>query len=138
MKDVFVAGFLKKDAKLRASIWTDDGTVAPPTGGFFEGRRAIESDFQEEVASVTDTSRMAFSNFRFRFLTRDIAFVDADLTINNVLDPHGTTARELHVSVVFSAVRRGGRWFVQDERAHFVPAPSAGASNGPAMRPFVR
>ena len=74
LNEVFAEGFVKKDAKLRASIWTKDGTVAPPTGGFFQGRDAIEKDFQQETAAVTNSSRMTFSNYRFRFITRDCRF----------------------------------------------------------------
>ena len=123
LNDVFAEGFVKRDAKLRASIWTKDGTVAPPTGGFFEGREAIEKDFAQEIPSVTDSSRMSFSNYRFRFITKDVAFVDADITINNVMGPDGKVHPVVPVSIVFSAVRQDGKWFIQDERAHFAAAP---------------
>ncbi len=66
---------------------------------------------------------MTFSNYRFRFITQDAAFVDADITINNVSGPDGKLHEVLPVSVVFTAVRQGGKWFIQDERAHFKPMP---------------
>lgn len=119
LNDVFARGFLTKNAKLRASIWTEDGTLVPPQGGFFQGLEAIEKDFEQEIPSVTDTSRMTFSNYRFRFITRDVVFVDADIVINNVMGPDGKLHAILPVSMVFTAVRRGGKWFIQDERAHF-------------------
>jgi len=123
LHDVFAEGFVKRDAKLRAGIWTKDGTVAPPTGGFFQGREAIEKDFEQEIASVTDTSKLTFSNYRFRFITRNVAFVDADITINNVLGPDGKLQAVVPVSIVFTAVRQAGKWFIQDERAHFTSGP---------------
>jgi uncharacterized protein (TIGR02246 family) len=121
LKEVFATGFLKKDAKLRASIWTEDGTVVPPQGGFFRGRDAMEKHFETEAASVTNSSRMNFSNYRFRFITPDAAFVDADITLNDVLGPDGKVHAVLPVGILFTAVRQAGRWFVQDERAHFKP-----------------
>jgi uncharacterized protein (TIGR02246 family) len=120
LKDLFAKGIMTKDPKLRASTWTQDGTLAPPTGGFFVGAAAIERDFEQESASITGSTTAQFSNYRFRFLTRDIAFVDADLTIRNVLGPDHRLLPALQVSVVFTAVRRDGNWLVQDERAHFV------------------
>ncbi len=124
LNDVFTEGFVKKDAKLRASIWLEEGTLVPPTGGFFQGRDAIEGDFQKEIASVTDSSSMTFSNYRFRFITRDCALVDTEVLIRNVKSPDGKLVPVLNVSIVFTAVRRGTKWFVQDERAHFVPPPA--------------
>ena len=119
LKDVFARGFLTKDAKLRASIWTEDGTVVPPQGGFFRGREAMAEHFKTEEASLTASSRMTFSDFRFRFINRDAAFVDAEITLNDVLGPDAQVHPVVPITVVFSAVRRNGNWFVQDERAFF-------------------
>lgn len=119
LKEVFATGFLEKNAKLRASIWTEDGSVAPPTGGLFQGRDAMEKHFETEAASVTDSSRMSFSNFRFRFITADAAFVDAEVTLNNTMGPDGKLHTVLPIKVVFTSVRRAGKWFIEDERAFF-------------------
>src|SRR5579859_4032390 len=119
LKETFASAFLRKNAKLRASIWTDDGTVVPPQGGFYTGREAMEKHFETEAASVTNSSKMSFSNYRFRFITADAAFVDADITLNDVLGPDGKLHAVLPLGLVFTAVRQGGAWFVQDERAYF-------------------
>ena len=121
LKDVFARAFVEKDAWLRASIWTNDGTVVPPQGGFFQGRAALEAHFKTEAASVTRTSKMTFSNYRFRFITPDVAFVDADITMNDVLGPDGNVNAVVPIGIFFTAVRRDGTWFIQDERAHFKP-----------------
>lgn len=123
LKEVFAKGIMTRDPKLRASIWAEDGTLVPPTGGFFEGLTAIQRDFEQESGSITSSTTAQFSNYRFRFLTRDIALVDTDLTIRNVLGPDRNLVPALHVSVVFTAVRQAGKWLVQDERAHFVAHP---------------
>jgi hypothetical protein len=41
LKGVFAKAMENKDAKLRASIWAEDGTLVPPTGGFLRGRDAM-------------------------------------------------------------------------------------------------
>jgi uncharacterized protein (TIGR02246 family) len=127
LQDLFAKGIMTKDAKLRASIFAVDASLVPPTGGFFRGPEAMEKDFEQESASITDQTKASFANFRFRFITRDAAFVDADLTINNILGPDGKPIPVARVSVVFTAVRRGGKWLIQDERAHFVPMTPAGS-----------
>ena len=120
LQDLFARGITTKDAKLRASVFAEDASLVPPTGGFFQGREAIERDFEQESASITDQTKASFANYWFRFITRDAAFVDADLTINNILGPDGMPIPVAKVSVVFTAARRGGKWLIQDERAHFV------------------
>ena len=125
LNDVFAKGFLSKNTRLRASVWTEDGTLVPPQGGFFHGREAIAKHFETEVASVTDTSKMTFSNYRFQFITQDFAFVDAHITINNVLGPDGNLRAVLPVTFVFMAVRRAGKWSIQDGRAHIASMPPA-------------
>ena len=120
LQDLFAKGIMTKDAKLRASIFAADASLIPPTGGFLQGPDAMEKDFEQESASITDQTKASFANYRFRFITRNAAFVDADLTINNILGPDGKPIPVAKVSVVFTAVRHGGKWLIQDERAHFV------------------
>jgi hypothetical protein len=81
----------------------------------------MEKHFEQESASITDQTKASFANYRFRFITRHAAFVDANLTINNILGPDGKLIPVAKVSVVFNAVRSGGKWLIQDERAQFVP-----------------
>ena len=119
LNDVFASGFVGRNAKLRASVWVDDGTLAPPTGGLFKGRTEIEKDFETEMGSVTDTSSMEFANYRFDFRGPDLAFVDADLTIRNIKGPDGRVRSELPVVVFIVAARDHGRWGIRAERAHF-------------------
>ena len=128
LKETFARAFLAKDARLRASTWAEDGTVTPPQGGLYRGREAMAKHFETEAASVTPTSRLVFSNYRFRFITPDVAFVEADLTLDDVVGPDGTV-RAVLLGVVFTAVRRDGAWLVLDERAS-VKSPNDAAGAG--------
>ena len=119
LNDVFASGFVARNAKQRASVWLDDGTLAPPTGGLFKGRAEIERDFETEIPSVTDKSSMEFSNYHFDFPSPDLAFVDAELTIRNITGRNGSVSSEVPVAVFIVAVREHGRWGIRAERAHF-------------------
>jgi uncharacterized protein (TIGR02246 family) len=123
LKDMFVNALLSRDAARRASLWTEDGSVVPPQGGFFRGRAAIESHFVTEGASITPTSDASFSEYRFRFITPELAFVDTLLTLRNVRGPDGQVHTAVPIAIAFTAVRQGAGWSIQDERAHF-SAPS--------------
>ena len=90
-----------------------------PLGGFFRGRAAIESHFVTEASSITSASEARFSEYRFRFITPDLAFVDTMLTLKNVQGPGGSVQPTVSIVIAFTAIRQGDRWSIQDERAHF-------------------
>ena len=124
LKDVFVRALLTGDARLRASLWTDDGTVVPPQGGFFAGREAVARHFSTEAASITNSSTATFGNYRMRFIRADVALVDTVLTLTDVAGPDGSKQGSVQVAIVFTAIKQNGTWHIQDERAHF-SAPAA-------------
>lgn len=123
LKDTFRKALLSGDANLRASIWTEDGSVVPPQGGFFQGRAAMAKHFATEAPSITRDSNVTFTDYQFRFITRDVALVDANVILTNVLGPDGRLASMVPIAVTFTAIRQNGVWLIQDERARSnVPA----------------
>jgi ketosteroid isomerase-like protein len=104
---------------LRASLWTEDGSVVPPQGGYFRGRAEMAKHFETEGPSITRDSTVTFTDYRFRFINRDTAFVDTALELSNVLGPNGKVHLLVPITVTFTTVRQGDRWLIQDERAHF-------------------
>jgi uncharacterized protein (TIGR02246 family) len=124
--DNFAKAFLQKNAELRASIFTENGTFVTPQGDFLQGRVAMVKDFGLEAQAVNGTTQAAFSNYRVRFIKPDVAVVDALLTLRNVNGPDGTIIPVIPVNFVYVAVRHGDRWQVEDGRAHFAPAPPNG------------
>src|SRR3989442_8301632 len=122
--DTFAKAFVQKNAELRASIFADDGTFVTPRGDFLQGRVAMVKDFGPEARqAVNATTQAAFSNYRVRFIKRDVAVVDALLTVRNVNGPNGTIIPVVPVNFFFVAVRHADRWLIQDGRAHFAAAP---------------
>jgi len=122
--DTFANAFVQKNAELRASVFAEDGTFVTPQGDFLQGRVAMVKDFGPEAQqAVNGTTQAAFSNYRIRFIKRDVAIVDALLTVRNVNGPDGRSSPQIPVNFFFVAVRRTDRWLIQDGRAHFAAAP---------------
>jgi len=122
--DTFANALVQKNAELRASIFAEDGTFVTPQGDFLQGRVAMVKDFGPEAQqAVNDRTQAAFSNYRVRFIKRDVAVVDALLTVRNVNGPNETIIPVVPVNFFFVAVRHANRWLIQDGRAHFAAAP---------------
>ena len=123
--DTFAKTFVQKNAELRASIFTEDGTFVTPRGDFLQGRVAMVKDFGPEAQqAVNDRTQAAFSNYRVRFIKPDVAVVDAVLTLHSVNGPDGTVIPVIPVNFFYVAARHGDRWLIEDGRAHFAPAPA--------------
>ena len=122
--DAFANAFVQKNAELRASVFTEDGTFMTPQGDFLQGRVEMVKDFGPEAEqAVNSSTQAAFSNYRVRFIKSDVAVVDALLTVRNVNGPDGTIIPMVPVNFFFVAVRHGEHWLIQDGRAHFAAAP---------------
>ncbi len=132
--DSFAKAFVQKNAELRASLFAENGTFVTPVGDFLQGRVAMVKDFGPEAEqAVNGSTQAAFSNYRVRFIKRDVAVVDALLTVRNVNGSDGTIIPVIPVNFFFVAVRHGDRWLIQDGRAYFAPAPPNGMTKSPAF-----
>jgi uncharacterized protein (TIGR02246 family) len=128
--DNFAKGFVQKNAELRASLFTQDGTFVTPVGDFLQGRVAMVKDFGPEAQqAVTATTQAAFSNYRIRFINPDVAVADALLTVHNVNGPDGRIIPVIPINFFYVAARHGGQWLIEDGRAHFAPAPPSGMTD---------
>src|SRR5467141_2320000 len=128
--DTFAKAFVQKNAVLRASIFTEDGTFVTPRGDFLQGRVAMVKDFGPEAEqAVNGNTQAAFSNYRVRFIKPDVAVVDALLTVHNVNGPDGTIIPVIPINFFYVAVRHADRWLIEDGRAYFAPAPPNGMTS---------
>ena len=133
--DTFAKAFVQKNAELRASLFAENGTFVTPVGDFLRGRVAMVKDFGPEAQqAVNSTTQAAFSNYRVRFIKRDVAVVDALLTVRNVTDPDGTIIPVVPVNFFYVAVRHGDKWLIQDGRAHFAAAPPSNMTKSSASQ----
>jgi len=122
--DTFAKAFVEKNAELRASLFAENGTFVTPVGDFLQGRATMVKDFGSEAQAVNGSTQAAFSNYRVRFIKRDVAVVDAVLTLHSVNGPDGTVIPVIPVNFFYVAARHGDRWLIEDGRAHFAPAPA--------------
>ena len=121
--DTFAKTFVQKNAELRASIFTEDGTFVTPRGDFLQRRVAMVKDFGPEAEqAVNGTTQAAFSNYQVRFI-KPVAVVDALLTVHNVNGPDRGIIPVIPINFFYVAVRHGDRWLIQDGRTHFAAAP---------------
>jgi len=127
--DNFAKAFLQKNAEVRASLFAENGTFVTPQGDFLQGRVAMVKDFGSEAQAVNGNTQAAFSNYRVRFITPDVAGADAVLTLHNVNGPDGTIIPVIPVNFFYVAVRHGNHWLIEDGRAHFAPAPPNGMTS---------
>ena len=128
--DGFAKAFVQKNAELRASLFTQDGTFVTPVGDFLQGRVAMVKDFGPEAQqAVNGNTRAAFSNYRIRFIKPDVAVADALLTVRNVNGPDGAIIPAIPINFFIVAVRHGDKWLIEDGRAHFAPAPPNGMTS---------
>jgi len=133
--DTFAKAFVQKNAELRASIFAEDGTFVTPRGDFLQGRVAMVKDFGPEAQqAVNGTTQAAFSNYRVRFIKRDVAVVDALLTVRNANGPDGTIIPAIPVIFFYVAVHHADRWLIQDGRTHFAAAPPSNMTRPAASR----
>ena len=124
LNNTFADAFVHKDAAMRGSVYAPDGTLLTPQGVFLVGRPAMLKDFGPEAqAFVTKDTTEDFSDYRFRFIIPDVAFVDSVITVHNISGPDGKAIDVAHISVTQTAIRQGGKWLIEDERAHFLPPP---------------
>jgi uncharacterized protein (TIGR02246 family) len=133
--DTFAKAFVQKNADLRASVFAEDGTFVTPPGAFLQGRVAMVKDFGPEAQqAVNGTTQATFSNYRVRFVTPDVAVVDALLTVQNANGPDGTIIPVIPIDFLYVAVRHAGRWLIQDGRTHFAAAPPSNMTRPAASR----
>jgi len=128
--DTFAKAFVEKNAELRASLFTENGTFVTPQGTYLQGRVAMVKEFGPEAQQAGNGSTQAvFSNYRVRFIKPDVAFVDAILTVRNVNGPDGTVIPVIPINFFYVASRHGDKWQIEDGRAHFAPAPANGMTS---------
>ena len=117
--------FVQKDAERRASLFAENGTFVTPVGDLLQGHVAMVKEFGPQAQqAVTATTQATFSNYRIRFIKPDLAVADGVLTARNVNGPDGTIIPVIQINVFYVAARHGDKWLIEDERAHFAPAPA--------------
>jgi uncharacterized protein (TIGR02246 family) len=106
--------FQKRDAKLRASLFTEDGVFINAFGVQREGKAAIEQFWKELFATGTfSQTEVKITDMRIRFLNPGVAIVDRfeeatgqrGIETKRLLPP-----RRIHLTLIMK--RDGDRWLM--------------------------
>ncbi len=125
------------DAKARAAVFTNDGSVINPFGKEAWGRAEITKLFEMENETIAKGTTHVFDNFKIAFVMNTIAFVDCDGTISGLKSPAGDAMPDQKTHVFVVAVKRSKDWQFRYARPTIFAtmpgaAPAADASAAPA------
>ena len=122
----FTAAWNRHDPAALAAIWSADGDLVNPEGRSAKGRAEVQKNFAAEQAAIYKSSTFANTVTGIRFLTPDIAIVDASFEIQNATPPNAPpmTQKGLYKAVM---VKEGGTWRTASAMAMAPVAPPPGA-----------
>ncbi len=137
--DAFSKAWAAGDAKARAALFTNDGSVINPFGQEAWGHAEIVKLFEQENATIGKGTTHVFDHFRMTFIMPTLALVDCDGTVSGIKTPAGVDApaQKIHVFVV--AVKRGKDWQIRFARPTiFAAMPgSESAVSAPPAEPAM-
>jgi uncharacterized protein (TIGR02246 family) len=118
------AAWNKGDATGVAMVWTYDADHVEPDGRAIHGRTAIAKELGQRLATDLKGTRSQQTITGIRFITPDVAVVDAAYEVSGARDAQGQSLPPLRGRYVDIWVKRGGKWHIAADRP-IVPAPAA-------------
>jgi uncharacterized protein (TIGR02246 family) len=116
----FVDAFNHHDAHAWASFLAEDGDFTNVTGLYLHGRKDIEARFTELFASRLKTAHRTATVRHIRFITPDIAFVDAEWELVGSKAADGSENPVRKGLFNFVMTRQNGHWvFAVFEESEF-------------------
>jgi uncharacterized protein (TIGR02246 family) len=117
------AAWNKGDVAALTLAWADDADHVEPDGRAVKGRAAIEKEVAQRFATDFKGTRSQQTITGIRFLTPEVAVVDASYEVTGVRDPQGQPAPPLKGRYVDIWAKRAGKWQIVADRP-VVPAPA--------------
>lgn len=105
------------DAKAMAMFFTEDADLIGTTGQVSKGRVAIEQTFSHEHATVYFQSKAIRRIREIRFLSADVAVVNGEFEVSNVLSAKGEPLPVIKGLFTFLWKCIGGRWLIAAYRS---------------------
>jgi uncharacterized protein (TIGR02246 family) len=116
------AAWNKGNVAAMAMAWTDDAEHVDPDGRVVEGRAAIKQDFEQRFATDLKGTRSQETITGIRFVTPEVAVVDATYEVTGAVDAQGQSRPPLQGHYVDIWVKRAGAWYIAADRPTVRPA----------------
>ncbi len=123
LNEKFAAAWNKADGAAMAATYAEDGCLIDPFGVEARGRQAVQSLLTQTVTTFLKGSTTRVTIDYIRFLTPDMAFVDATQFINGAMSPEGEPLPESQLHLVLNVVKKDGQWWFLDARPYWFRTP---------------
>ena len=111
----YVAAFGRGDAKAVARHWSAKGVYVSPSGQRFQGRQAIEKEFETYFSESTG-QRIELGSPAIRFLTPNVAVEEGAARVSRAGEPPTET------SYIAIHIKQDGAWKLDSVRETVIPA----------------
>lgn len=116
----YLAAWNKHDANALAAFMTEDADRRIPDGRISNGRAAVLDAIGNEFRSVYRNATLSSDQVDVRFLTPDVAILDARDELRGVNGAGESVQRTNHTSIF---LKRDGKWLTVAIRAWALPSP---------------
>jgi uncharacterized protein (TIGR02246 family) len=110
------AAWNKGDPAAVALIWAYDADHVEPNGRAVNGRTAIAKELGQRLATDLKGSRSQQTITGIRFITPDVAVVDASYEVSGARDAQGKSLPPLQGRYVDIWLKRAGKWHIIADR----------------------
>jgi uncharacterized protein (TIGR02246 family) len=128
----FYENFSRHDAHAASMDFAEDADFTNMSGIHTHGRKEIENRlgrlFQGGLKEATRTDIVR----SIRFLSPDVAAVDADTTITGTKAPDGSVIPPRKGLMIATMTKQNGHWLISTFHEAEFPPPRGGSANGPA------
>lgn len=127
LEAAYDAAWNADDVQALCALLMPDIVVIDPFGGVIEGLDEVRSFFRSLFESGARGSTHASRIHGIRFVTDDVALVDAQATINGLRLPGNEEGEPIVHSFTDVAVRDGAAWRISQVRAYVYMTRPSGA-----------
>ena len=120
-----VTAWTTGDAKSLAAVYTIDADYGSSTGFTANGRAEIEQAYVGQFAGVYKGTTLKLTITNVRFLTPDVAIVNAAFEVTGVRGPGGQPAPPRKGANMSIMVRTKGEWLMAAHRGWVPPTPAS-------------
>jgi uncharacterized protein (TIGR02246 family) len=118
----FAEAWTNHDAQAMSMFWAEDGDFIGPDGQLNSGRARIENYLAEAHTGDFATAKLAITVKGIRFLTPEVAVVNAEAEISGGKDWYDKAMASQKAIATSVVVKKDGKWSTAVYRL-FVPPP---------------